>query len=41
MLNFDSQNIVVDYITFKFQFLNLSQQTELTNYLSKLGFNSY
>lgn len=39
-LTFDNQNLVVDYITFKFQNLQ-SQQTEIANYLFNLGFNIY
>ena len=39
--SFKSEDLVVDYITFKFQDLNNLQQTRITNYLFKLGFNSY
>lgn len=39
-LTFSSQNLVVDYISLKFQNLQ-SQQTEITNYLCNLGFNVY
>jgi hypothetical protein len=39
-LTFDNENLVVDYITFKFQNLQ-SQQTEIANYLFNLGFNVY
>jgi hypothetical protein len=38
---FQSENLVVDYISFKFQYLDNSTQTEIANYLLKLGFNSY
>jgi hypothetical protein len=38
---FQSQNIVVDYITFKFQDLDNLHQTKIANYLFQLGFNSY
>ncbi len=40
-LSFESENLVVDYISFKFQHLDKFTQTEITNYLFKLGFNSY
>ena len=40
-LSFESENLVVDYISFKFQHLDNFTQTEITNYLFKLGFNSY
>lgn len=36
-----SENLVVDYISFKFQHLDNFTQKEITNYLFKLGFNSY
>lgn len=39
-LNFSSQELVVDYITFKFQNLQ-SRQAKIVNYLSYLGFNVY
>ena len=39
--NFQSQNLVVDYLTFKFQDLDNLHQTKIANYLLKLGFNSY
>ena len=38
---FESENLVVDYISFKFQHLDEFIETEITNYLFKLGFNSY
>ena len=38
---FQSQNLVVDYITFKFQHLEDSTKTKIANYLFKIGFNSY
>ena len=40
-LNFQSQNLVVDYISFKFQHLDNLKQTKVANYLFKIGFNSY
>ena len=40
-LTFESENIVVDYLSFKFQHLDNFTQKEITNYLFKLGFNSY
>ena len=39
-LNFQSQNLVVDYLTFKFQELHCDQN-KIANYLLDLGFNSY
>jgi hypothetical protein len=41
LLNFQSQNLVVDYISFKFQHLDNSKQTKLAEYLFQMGFNSY
>ena len=41
LLNFQSQKLVVDYISFKFQHLDNFKQKEIINYLFKLGFNSY
>ena len=38
---FQSLNLVVHYITFKFQHLEDSTKTKIANYLFKLGFNSY
>ena len=40
-LTFQPQNLIVDYITFKFQDLDNLHQTKIANYLFKLGFNSY
>lgn len=40
-LTFESQNLVVDYITFKFQQLEDSTKIKIGNYLFKFGFNSY
>jgi hypothetical protein len=40
-LSFESENLVVDYITFKFQDLEDSTKTKIANYLFKIGFNSY
>lgn len=39
-LTFDSQNLVVDYITFKFQEAQCDQNT-IADYFFNLGFNSY
>ena len=39
--SFESENLVVDYISFKFQHLDNFTQTKITNYLFKLEFNSY
>ena len=41
LLNFQSQNLVVDYISFKYQHLDNSKQTKVAKYLFKMGFNSY
>ena len=38
---FKSENLVVDYITFKFQDLNNLHQLRIAKYLFQLGFNSY
>lgn len=38
---FQANNLVVDYISFKFQSSNQSTKTEVANYLFKFGFNSY
>jgi len=40
-LSFDSENLVVDWISFKFQDLEDSTKTKIANYLFKIGFNSY
>ena len=40
-LTFKSENLVVDYITFKFQNLENLNQTRIANYLFELGFNCY
>jgi hypothetical protein len=40
-LTFESENLVVDYMTFKFQHLEDSTKTKIANYLFKIGFNSY
>ena len=39
--SFKSENLVVDYITFKFQDLDNLHQTRIAKYLFQLGFNSY
>lgn len=38
---FESENLVVDWISFKFQNLDQKKEQEITNYLFKLGFNIY
>ena len=38
---FESQNLVVDWISFKFQDLQNSKKQEIINYLFEFGFNSY
>jgi hypothetical protein len=40
-LSFQSHNLVVDYISFKFQELDNYRHTKIANYLFKIGFNSY
>jgi hypothetical protein len=40
-LTFDSENLVVDWISFKFQHLEDSTKKKIANYLFKFGFNSY
>ena len=40
-LSFESENLVVDYLSFKFQKLENSTQRKIADYLFKLGFNSY
>ena len=37
-LSFDSENLVVDYISFKFQDLEDWKEKKLASYLLKLGF---
>lgn len=39
--SFQSQNLTVDYISFKFQHLEDWKEKELASYLLKLGFNCY
>jgi hypothetical protein len=39
--SFESENLQVDWISFKFQYLDNPTMTHITNYLFKLGFNSY
>lgn len=41
LLNFQSQNLVVDWVSFKFQYLSSSRLIDIANYLFKHGFNSY
>jgi hypothetical protein len=38
-LTFASENLVVDYISFKFQYLEDWKEKELASYLLKLGLN--
>ena len=40
-LSFESEELVVDWISFKFQDLEDSTKIKIANYLFKLGFNSY
>ena len=40
-LTFESENILVDYLSFKFQHLEDWKEKELASYLLKLGFNCY
>lgn len=40
-LSFDSEKLVVDWISFKFQYLDNPTMMVLANYLLKIGFNSY
>ena len=40
-VNFKSEDLVVDYISFNFQKLEDSKQTKIADYLEKIGFNSY
>lgn len=40
-LTFESQSLVVDWISFKFQYLSSSKQRDLATYLFEIGFNSY
>ena len=40
-LTFESENLVGDYITFKFPDLEDSTKTKIANYLFKIGFNCY
>ena len=39
-LTFDTENLQVDFLTLKFQFLDDDKQLEIANYLFTLGFNS-
>jgi hypothetical protein len=38
---FQSQNLIVDWISFKFQYLDNPTMMKIANYLLKIGFNSY
>ena len=40
-LNFHDQELVVDWISFKFKNLDLNTKSKIVNYFFKLGFNSY
>ena len=40
-LSFESENLVVDYISFKFQKLDNFTLKEIVSYLFEIGFNSY
>jgi hypothetical protein len=40
-LNFNSEKLVVDWVSFKFQYLESAQQKRIIDYLFKIGFNSY
>lgn len=40
-LSFESEKLVVDYISFKFQYLEDWKEKELASYLLKLGFYCY
>jgi chemotaxis regulatin CheY-phosphate phosphatase CheZ len=40
-LTFESKNLVVDWVSFKFQSLEDNDQRKIVHYLSKLGFDSY
>lgn len=40
-LPFDSENLIVDYLSFKFQNLQQSEKNKLATYFLKLRFNSY
>lgn len=40
-VNFKSEDLVVDYISFNFQKLEDSKQTKIADSLEKIGFNSY
>jgi len=40
-LTFESENVVVDWISFKFESLENNEQLKIVHYLSKLGFDSY
>jgi hypothetical protein len=39
--SFKSENLIVDWISFKFQYLEDSTKIKIANYLFKIGFNSY
>ena len=40
-VNFESENLNVDWISFKFNLFEMISQRKWVNYLFKLGFNSY
>jgi len=39
--NFQSEKLIIDWISFKFQHLENHTQIKIANYLFKIGFNSY
>lgn len=39
-LSFESENLVVDYISLKFQKLDMLTKTKITNYFFSFGFDS-
>lgn len=39
-LAFETENLQVDFLTLKFQFLDYEKQLEIANYLFTFGFNS-
>lgn len=40
-LTFESKNLVVNWVSFKFQSLEDNDQRKIVHYFSKLGFDSY
>jgi len=39
--SFESEELVVNWISFKFQYLDNSTKLQIANYLFKIGFNCY